>query len=301
MNNPLRSEKLDQFMPAFLEAQSVLDPVEKNAENTHLHTRYADLAAVRKACLPPLNGNNIAVIQLIVPVIGEPPIFFETTKMRGGQAYNVLTQVLGILRTELIHTSGQFIASEIPLACAWGDAQSLGGTISYLRRYALATICGLVQADDDGHSAKGGHQDSQRPRQRPAPPPRRQESYQADDRFDEFDDSLRPGDKGYQDRHQTQRRRDDRSERKAEYNRAFSRPQPAPVSSARLPDFGKRGFYGWIQAADVNDPDRATATWFKDYGQRNDFPPQFIHWNEPQILTAYTAYQAVPLPGNGQH
>ena len=76
--------------------------------------------------------------------------------------------------------------------------------------------------------------------------------------------------------------------------------QPAVTGpTVQLPDFGRRGFYGWLQTADINDPDRVTQAWFRDYGQRNDYPKQFVQWTDPQILAAYNAYQAVPIAGNG--
>jgi hypothetical protein len=288
MNRPLQSDSLDQFAPAFLRVQAALDPVHKNAENTHLRTKYADLAAVQSACFPALNDNQIIVTQTIVPVLAEPPFFFDTIKVANAREFRVPTQVLAVLRTALIHISGQFIASEIPLACPWGDAQRLGGTITYLRRYALATIVGLVQDDDDGHAARGGNGQAPQ-RRRPLPPPRQQPRREPgeDDRWDDSEQQLPP-------RRQS---RDDYRDRRQEVGAAFT---TSTNGAPALPNFGKRGFYGWIQQSDSGDPNRTVQSWFADFGQRNDFPNYFQRWTDDQIAIAYDAFSAQLPMANGR-
>ena len=62
-----------------------------------------------------------------------------------------------LLRTTLLHTSGQFVSSAVPLAYNPASMQSLGSAITYARRYALAALVGVVtEADDDGNAADSG-------------------------------------------------------------------------------------------------------------------------------------------------
>lgn len=60
------------------------------------------------------------------------------------------------LTTHIAHKSGQWMQStvSIPADAGKNAAQSAGMVISYLRRYAIASIFGIGQADDDGHASE---------------------------------------------------------------------------------------------------------------------------------------------------
>jgi hypothetical protein len=103
--------------------------------NPHYNTRFADLAAIWEVCRKPLNSNGLSVIQSPEP------------SDSGGL----------VLRTTLLHMSGQFVSSAIPLAYNPASMQSLGSAITYARGYALAALVGVVtEADDDGNAADAG-------------------------------------------------------------------------------------------------------------------------------------------------
>jgi hypothetical protein len=53
----------------------------------------------------------------------------------------------------MTHSSGEWVAQNMSLPVSKPDAQGAGSAITYMRRYALAAIVGVVQADDDGNSA----------------------------------------------------------------------------------------------------------------------------------------------------
>jgi len=72
------------------------------------------------------------------------------------------------LVTTLWHMSGQFISGEMPLLLRKEDPQGQGSGITSARRYAIAALLNLVQADDDGNQATQARQSS--PQQRSAPP-----------------------------------------------------------------------------------------------------------------------------------
>jgi len=57
------------------------------------------------------------------------------------------------LTTTLIHKSGQWIQSEMPLHLPKQDPQGQGSAVTYARRYAYMAILGLVADDDDDGNA----------------------------------------------------------------------------------------------------------------------------------------------------
>jgi hypothetical protein len=57
------------------------------------------------------------------------------------------------LTTILAHSSGEWIKQTMEVPVTKPDAQGAGSAITYMRRYALAAVVGVVQADDDGNAA----------------------------------------------------------------------------------------------------------------------------------------------------
>jgi len=70
------------------------------------------------------------------------------------------------LTTRLQHVSGEFIESEIELLVDKNNMQGLGSAITYARRYSLAAMLNISQADDDGNKASENP-----PQQKPVPKP----------------------------------------------------------------------------------------------------------------------------------
>lgn len=94
---------------------------------------YADLASVLDAVRAGLAANELSIVQ--TP--------FSTND--GGVT----------LRTTLMHSSGEWIASEFSMpADRMGAIQGWGSALTYARRYALAAMCGIAQDDDDGQAAQ---------------------------------------------------------------------------------------------------------------------------------------------------
>jgi hypothetical protein len=75
--------------------------------------------------------------------------------------------------TTLAHTSGQWMKSYLPLNPSKNDSQGMGAAITYLRRYSLSAIVGVVcDEDDDGETAvgRGKNNETQQPKQNNQPP-----------------------------------------------------------------------------------------------------------------------------------
>jgi len=137
------SEKIEILSAALVQFQSHVESVSKTQEaqaGTRVY-RYADLAAVMETIRPALAQAGLAVTQTFVPC---------KTQHTDGRI-----QHLSYLRTTVLHQSGQWIASEIPVVAAWSDPQRLGSAITYIRRYALLAILSLACEDDDGAAARG--------------------------------------------------------------------------------------------------------------------------------------------------
>ena len=58
-----------------------------------------------------------------------------------------------VLRTWLLHSSGQYLASDTPLIVEAGGPKAYGSAETYARRYGLSSLLGLAADDDDDASA----------------------------------------------------------------------------------------------------------------------------------------------------
>ena len=123
---------MKEIYTALVKAQSEIKNAVKDSVNPHFKNRYADLESVWDAVRDALHKNGLAVLQLTdIDASGAP-----------------------VLLTRVIHTSGEHIEGRYPLVCKdMTDAQKLGSSTSYARRYALSAMLGVIQSDDDGNAA----------------------------------------------------------------------------------------------------------------------------------------------------
>lgn len=136
-----RSESINELAGALAKAQAEISHAVKDGVNPHFRSNYADLASVWGACRLPLSKNGLSVVQTmetqVVEVEGKPV----------ARIY---------LNTMLLHSSGQWISSQLPLRPVKDDPQGMGSCITYMRRYSLAALVGVApDDDDDGESAMG--------------------------------------------------------------------------------------------------------------------------------------------------
>lgn len=147
-----QSKDIGELAKALSAAQADLEPAAKNAKNPMLKNKYADLASCYEACRKVLPRNGLAVSQICLPC--------EKGMVR--------------VKTVLMHTSGQWIASECTLEAVGNKgvnaAQAAGSAITYARRYGLSAIVGLVaDEDDDGcHAGPSQNERVQQVRQQAA-------------------------------------------------------------------------------------------------------------------------------------
>lgn len=132
---------MKELFTALSKCQSALSGAKKDSENPFFKSKYADLESVWDAIRKPLTDNGLCVIQ--------------TTVWREGNI---------VLITTLGHSSGDMITGEYQVTAKDHSPQAIGSAITYARRYALASIVGAYQTDDDGNTASGNTQP------RPQPP-----------------------------------------------------------------------------------------------------------------------------------
>lgn len=125
------SDSISNIAGALLKAQQEITFAAKDSKNPAFKSTYANLESVIEAVKGPLNAHGIVFMQTFSP---SNPGFLS-------------------LSTRLLHTSGEWIEDEMTVPLQKNDAQGYGSAATYSRRYALAAITGLYQADDDGQEA----------------------------------------------------------------------------------------------------------------------------------------------------
>ena len=170
-----KSETITELAKALAKAQGQIKPAIKDSENPHFRSKYADLSSVWDACRKPLTDNGLSVVQM--PTDAPTPDSVALT-------------------TLLLHTSGEYISSTVSAPLTKKDAQAIGSALTYLRRYALSAIIGVVaDDDDDGNAASRPHTNGAASYTAPAPraqaaPPKKPTPPQTADRRDLMDRAM---------------------------------------------------------------------------------------------------------------
>ena len=126
------SDTIGKLAGALAKAQSQMAMVEGKSTNPFFNSKYASLAAVLEVAMPALNANEIALVQ--------------------GNKWDTTNNGFYIT-SMLMHSSGEWIRSEIRMPIAKKDAHGVGAATTYGRRYLLSSMVGVAQADDDGNGA----------------------------------------------------------------------------------------------------------------------------------------------------
>lgn len=139
------SEQIDQLAPAFVQLQGALSNPKFDSRNPYHDSEYVSLAGARNHVHQRALDLGFAIVQSCSYIDG-PEYEFQSGNSRGRSKGAVLC------RTTLIHSSGQWVASDSVIAPNKGDAQGWGGAMKYARRYGLLAALNLVgDKDDDGN------------------------------------------------------------------------------------------------------------------------------------------------------
>jgi len=134
-----QSGKIDKLATALAKAQGEITGARKTSKNPFFKSDYADLYECIEATRPVLSKHGLSIVQTNdgVHVLGST-VFLHVGTM-------------------LMHTSGQWIRSYVPLPIDTPvNAHKLGSAMTYGRRYGLSAMVGIAQMDDDGNAATEG-------------------------------------------------------------------------------------------------------------------------------------------------
>lgn len=116
---------------ALVAFQGEMKTVGKDKVNPHFKSRYADIASITEDIMPTLTKHGLS---------------FSCMPRSADNGY----EIVGVL----LHESGERLEGSLPLF--GNDAQKIGSSITYARRYLLGCLTGVVtgdEADDDGNMA----------------------------------------------------------------------------------------------------------------------------------------------------
>ena len=124
-----KSESIKELASALCKAQSTMSGALKSSNNPFFKSKYSDITEVLKVMKEPLAENGLSFMQF--PINGD-------------------NGTCGV-RTIVMHSSGEFLEHEYLMPVSKQDPQGYGGCITYSRRYALVSIFGIPQEDDDAN------------------------------------------------------------------------------------------------------------------------------------------------------
>jgi hypothetical protein len=130
------SEHINELAAALCKAQAMMDVAEKSSSNPYFQSKYANLLEIVMTARPALTANGLAMSQF----------------PRGDE-----------LITLMMHSSGQWIESRVPIRPPKGGIQEFGSYMTYLKRYVYQAMVGLVSddEDDDGEKAVRHHREEE--------------------------------------------------------------------------------------------------------------------------------------------
>lgn len=164
MTTTPQSDTIAAVAAAFVAAAAELDDVTKTKRATIASGKgsygysYADLADVLASTRPVLARHGLALIQPIA------------TSDDGNSVE---------IRTVLLHSSGEWLASPTLRLPAGRTAQETGSAVTYGRRYSALAFLGLAAGDDDDGAAAAPRQQHDRPAR-----PKQDRPARSDDRQD---------------------------------------------------------------------------------------------------------------------
>lgn len=131
----------NKLYSALVKAQSDFEVVEFDMVNSHFKNRYASLASIRNATHEALAKNGLGFIQ-------------PWDHKENGDI---------VLYTKLIHESGEELVSSVLIPRGSKNDQQIGSSLTYHRRYQLASMLGVSPEDDDDAEVSGGNMATSNP------------------------------------------------------------------------------------------------------------------------------------------
>jgi hypothetical protein len=132
------SDNIEEIAKALTSVQGELKGAEKSGYNPFTKSKYMTLANGWDAARLLLSKAGLSIVQGCTATKSDP--------------------VHVIVDTMILHTSGQWITTEVELIPKTADPQGVGSAITYGRRYGFFAALGLTaeEEDDDGNRATRG-------------------------------------------------------------------------------------------------------------------------------------------------
>ena len=121
------SDQVGKLAQALINVQRQLQPATKDANNPFTKSKYATLNSIMDSCREALLSNGIWLCQYPVPA--EPGYLGLVTKLTHAE-------------------SGQWQSSLAVVPLPKADPQGVGISMTYMRRYALSAMLGIVTEED---------------------------------------------------------------------------------------------------------------------------------------------------------
>lgn len=131
MSSQIRSsESIANLATALAAAQAEYKVVVKNCKNDHFKNKYADLSSIIDATRDALSKQGLCFVQC-----------------------PTLTEGRVSALSRLMHKTGEWLEFDLSLKPGQDTPQAFGSAITYGRRYGLAALLGVSDADDDDGNA----------------------------------------------------------------------------------------------------------------------------------------------------
>ena len=132
---------MKELYEALNKVKNEIGTVQKDGKNPFFNSQYLTLAGLLGAIGTKLSDNGLILYQQII-TLNEAPHLVTTIKHINSE-------------------SDYRLESNSPLIGAT-DMQKMASAITYARRYSIATMLGIIEADDDGEKSMGRSPDQQK-------------------------------------------------------------------------------------------------------------------------------------------
>lgn len=177
-NQPVDKEKMKiaQFYNDYQMLISEIESITKNKKG--FGYSYADLEAVYNEIRPKVKEKNFVIMQTVEKDSGEFKRSDSAVPVAKDKEGNITLSgrvewsiPCYNLHTEVVHLpSKKMIICDLPLVMEDINPQSFGSALTYMRRYSLFVVLGIITEDDDGAQASQSRvQRTQQSTKRPLP------------------------------------------------------------------------------------------------------------------------------------
>jgi len=140
------SEAINELATAYAKAQGEIKDAAFDSVNPHFKSKYASLTAGLIQIRAVFSKNGLSIIQ---------------TPFSTDHAY--------FLSTKILHSSGQWLESELKLILQKNDMQGLGAALTYARRQAAFAFAGIAGDEDLDGAVDMPKPEQRKPTPNPAP------------------------------------------------------------------------------------------------------------------------------------